>query len=313
MQVAAALLEAVEAFADPVSVGLRRRYRLELGPGKVRVASMVTGAEDRKRVTAPRGIITGWSADSRLNMVETMCSLDWGPVVAPGPHRRGWRPGMITLTLPGDWQAVAPTAAAFKLIMDRFWKRWERRWGKAECVWKLEFQRRGAPHVHIYCAVPPGREFQSWLSRTWFEVVGSGDPRHLAAGTGVDWRDGILASDPKRLAVYFLKRAAGHNLGASKEYQHRVPVEWEATGGAGRFWGVKGLKRASVQVQLHDREFVQLRRLLRKWAKSRGRPQRSLHGGIGQGGMVLANDAPNVLAQLSRAVSVQSAAGQPAE
>lgn len=262
-----------------------------------------------------------WSKDSRLNMVEAMCSIDWRPVVAPS--RPGWRPAMVTLTLPRDWTAVAPTAAAFKKLVFSFWKRWERKWGRPECVWKLEFQRRGAPHLHIYTAVPPGREFQEWLSMTWTAAV-FGLPRfgprkgerswsefcdrvyrldgkaigdHLRAGTGIDWREGIQASDPKRLAVYFLKRAAGHNLGIDKEYQHRVPVQWQAAGGAGRFWGVKGLARASVEVQIDEAEFVAMRRTLRRWAKANGRPVRSLAGGVGSGGMVLANDAPNLLAQ----------------
>jgi hypothetical protein len=331
VEISAALLEAVAPFADPGGVGLRRRYRLSLGPGKIRVASSLIGSEApgadglleyevcepmpagqygpgklvkvKRHVSTGggRGVITQWSADSRLNMVEKMCSVDWSPVVAP--ERKGWRPAMVTLTLPGDWQAVAPSAAAFKKITERFWMRWSRRWGKPECVWKLEFQRRGAPHLHIYTAIPPGRDFQQWLSTTWYECVGSGDERHLRAGTGVDWGEGVRASDPKRLAVYFLKRAAGHNLkGSSKEYQHRVPQIWAESGGAGRFWGVKGLAKADVEVQLSDVDFIALRRLLRRWAKANGRPVRSLAGGVGQGGMVLANSAPTLLSQAARAL-----------
>lgn len=335
MQVAAGLVDDLEPFADPAyftnqlfgqrqANGLARRYSLEVGPGKLRVGSSVAGSnggglgnavdyadgqrvvtpamkEDAPSWQAPRGLITEWSRGSRLNMVEKMCSVDWAPVVDPAA--KGWRPAMITLTLPGDWLAVAPTAKHFKVLMRRFWARWDRKWGKPQCVWKLEFQRRGAPHLHIYTAVHPGKAFQQWLSQTWYDVVGSGDERHLRAGTGIDWRDGIMASDPKRLAVYFLKRAAGHNLGFDKEYQHRVPVEWLATGGAGRFWGVKGLAKAVVQVQLRAKDFISVRRLLRRWAKANGRPVRSLAGGIGAGGMVLVNDAPNLLVHVVRALA----------
>jgi hypothetical protein len=238
-------------------------------------------------------------------MVEVMCSLDWGPVVAPAAA--GWRPAMVTLTLPGDWLAVAPTGPAFKRLFDALRRRWERRWGQVTWVWKLEFQRRGAPHLHLYTAVPGGEgraEFLTWLSRCWYEVVGSGDERHLRAGTGVDWAEGIRASDPKRLAVYFLKRATGHNLGANKEYQHRVPAAWQGEGrGPGRFWGYYGLRRCDVQVELVAEQWVQLRRLLRRWASANGRPVRALSGGHGMGGMVLANDAPTLLAQASRWIS----------
>jgi hypothetical protein len=304
---AAALLDGLDPFGDPggqvealwrvgrSTAGLTRRYRLAVAPGKIRVASTVTGSE-KGRLGPPRGEVVRWSPKSRLRMVETMASLDWGPVVVPGPGRR---PAMVTLTLPGDWLAVAPTARAFKRLMHRFWCRWERAWGPVQCVWKLEFQRRGAPHLHIYCAVPVGLAFREWLSRTWFEVVGSGDERHLRAGTGIDWGEGIRASDPKRLAIYFLKRATGHNLGVDKEYQHIVPEAWRADG-PGRFWGYKGLVKAEVEVHIDEAQFVQLRRLLRRWAKSQGRPVRALSSGRGLGGMVLANSAPTLLAQASR-------------
>jgi hypothetical protein len=339
VNLAASMVQATAPFADSSgglqalygvghsTAGLSRRYRLELGPGKIRVGSSVIGSEDGKTRGGRRGAITHWSRQSRLSMVEAMCSLDWSPVVAPGGDRRGWRPAMLTLTMPGQhWERYAPTGAAFKRILERFWSRWARRWGRVQCVWKLEFQDRGAPHVHIYAAIPAGRHFREWLSRTWWECVGSGQLSHLRAGTGVDWREGITASDPKRLAVYFLKRATGHNLGLDKEYQHVVPAAWQSAAcprgvrcadcdaahpiGSGRFWGVKGLAKASIEVQLDQAQFVGLRRILRRWAKANGRPVRSLHGGVGKGGMVLANDAPALLSQAVRAMPPRAAAAR---
>ena len=43
--------------------------------------------------------------------------------------------------------------------------------------------------------------------------------KHRAAGTGVDYAEGVRLSDPRRMAVYFA------NTGR-KDYQHHVPSEW---------------------------------------------------------------------------------------
>lgn len=298
VSLAAAVVDCPDPVADPSPYGVHRRYRLVVGPGKLRVASTVTG-DERDREASPRGEVTHWSAKSRTRMVETVCSLDWRPVVAS--DRPGFRPVMITLTLPGDWLAVAPTGRAFKRAFDRFRKRWARKWGEVAWLWKLEFQRRGAPHLHIYCAFPVGQEALDWLSRAWYEAVGSGDERHLRAGTGVDWGEGVRASDPKRLGIYFLKRATGHNLGSDKEYQHFVPEEWSEPGtGPGRFWGYYGLERCDVEVELDALHFVQLRRLMRRWSRANGRPLPWLGSSRMAGGMILANDGPGWLSQAAR-------------
>ena len=224
MQLAASLVDQPPSILDPTGSGALLRFALVVGPGKLRVKSLTIGPGEGEAQGSGRGAVYEWSRPSRLRMVEAMCSLDWGPVVDSG--RKGWRPAMVTLTLPGDWLAVAPTGQAFKAMFRAFLERWRRAYGPWRGVWKLEFQRRGAPHLHLYSACPWSPEFREWLSRTWYEVVGSGDERHLRAGTGLDWGEGIRASDPKRLAVYFLKRATGHNIGSDKEYQHRVPFAW---------------------------------------------------------------------------------------
>lgn len=303
--------------------GAGRSYSVRVSGGAVRVASQLLGSEVDRDV-ATRGMVTAWSSKSRMRMVETMASLDWGPVLEP--DRPGWRACMITLTLPGDWLAVAPDGPAFKAIMHRFRCRWERKWGPVSWVWKLEFQRRGAPHLHIYTAAGHDREFRDWLSLAWTNSIfrtrarGASDrygdewSRSLNAGAGIDWGEGIRASDPKRLAAYFLKRATGHNLGHDKEYQHYVPLEWSAgtcprgvrcsdcpqPPGPGRFWGYAGLDVVREEVSIHPHDFIALRRLMRRWSRANGRPLSHLGASRMIGGMVLANDAPGWLMQACR-------------
>jgi hypothetical protein len=134
-------------------------------------------------------------------------------------------------------------------------KRFHREYGEsARYVWKLEFQRRGAPHVHLWMAPRSrgrsGQPFRVWLSHAWTDVVAHPDPseraRHLLAGTAADVLNGLRACDPKRLAIYFTKHSSPNTLG-DKEYQHIIPGPWREPGkGPGRFWGVFGLKRATA-------------------------------------------------------------------
>jgi hypothetical protein len=64
---------------------------------------------------------------------------------------------MLTLTYPGDWLAVAPNGEAVKRHLAALAKRYERVWGEPlVCIWKLEFQARGAPHFHLSTTPPMG-------------------------------------------------------------------------------------------------------------------------------------------------------------
>jgi hypothetical protein len=115
-----------------------------------------------------------------------------------------------------------------------------------------------------------GLPFVTWLSLSWAQIVNHPDShefgKHIRAGTGVDRVDALRASDPKRLAQYFLKR---HSQGASKEYQHVVPEAWQQPGqGPGRFWGVRGMDDASAAVHISVIDFNRAGRLLRRWSRT---------------------------------------------
>lgn len=220
----------------------------------------------------PSREITEWSRKSRARMFRAFSELDYGPLVElPGI------PAMVTLTLPGDWLTVAPDGKTFKKLIKKFRKRWERAWGgQLLALWKLEFQARGAPHLHFYTCCPDGRSvagarFREWLSATWAAVVAHPDPdeyrRHQLAGTGTDYAAGLRSSDPRRIAVYFSK----HSLYAAKSYQNVVPEEWQEPGkGPGRFWGVWGLKRCAVAVEVDPRAATTAARVMRRWARAQG-------------------------------------------
>jgi hypothetical protein len=224
-------------------------------------------------------------------------------------------PAMLTLTYPGDWLTVAPDAATSTRHFQALCKRYDRAWGEPlRGPWKKEFQRRGAPHFHISTTPPMGFaevttrdgqtrtvDFRRWLSITWADIVDHPDPeqyrRHLAAGTGVDYAQGLSLTDPRRMAVYFAK----YGTSGGKEYQHTVPTEWLHTelvctdcgcvyeedrdecpdcgsfdaeviehGSAGRFWGYRGLHRALAIRQVTPETAIAAARIARRWYRAKG-------------------------------------------
>ncbi len=140
--------------------------------------------------------VTCWSARSRSRLVRRLSELDYAPLWAQGSGRLV----MVTLTYPGDWQAMAASGKAAKQHLRTLVERWQRAWGyRPALVWKLEVQRRGAPHLHLALAEPDGLAdglaFRVWLSHAWSEIVAASDPRgrswsQVPAGAGLRWVPG---------------------------------------------------------------------------------------------------------------------------
>lgn len=207
-----------------------------------------------------RGEIVTWSTRSRTNMVKTLLSLDLSHLVAGESL-----PVMVTLTLPGDWEKVTPDAKTAARKFDNFRRAWAHKWGAPAWIWKREFQRRGAPHWHLWLQPPTAdyRAFVTWLSLAWTDALEIEDDeerrRSYLVGTNVSQAEGMKARDPKRLAIYFLKESLG---GEGKAYQNRSPQSW-AGESVGRFWGFAGLEKSLVQIDLEPADALTVWRILR--------------------------------------------------
>ncbi|MCV7437726.1 rolling circle replication-associated protein [Mycobacterium seoulense] len=258
---------------DDAKFHVRNELKHNAGHGGQAVVSSTRRSPADSDRAGTCGVITEWSRKSRSSMCRTFAELDYSPLVESGRV-----PAMVTLTYPGHWEVVAPHGASVKRHMVLWRKRFQREYGEpARYIWKLEFQRRGAPHIHLWMAPPmsPGRSglgFSQWLSEAWSLVVDHPDPvqkaRHRLAGTAIDVRNGLKACDPKRLAVYFTKHSSP-NLNGDKEYQHVVPELWRRPGcGPGRFWGVYGLKKAIAVVEVAQDAYLAARRIVRRWSRS---------------------------------------------
>lgn len=211
-----------------------------------------------------RGACKGFSDDSRRRLIQRMAK--W--------NLSGLTCYFITLTYPGvyaqDWHI-------WKRDVDVFFKRLQRRYGAAVgCCWRIEFQRRGAPHFHLILACDrPCRNmvlFRAEMAHMWAEIVkegytiGGGEiasygphyERHIKAGTGVE-----IVAGRKQLMAYVSKYLA-------KTDQAAMPDEW------GRSWGFRDINGeldfSPVQVVALDyKQSVMLKRLVRRWLGGRGK------------------------------------------
>jgi hypothetical protein len=185
---------------------------------------------------------------------------------------------LTTYTYPAEFPDA--TDRICKAHLEQMNKRLVRAISDASGHWKLEFQDRGAPHFHcilyglteekMIAAFPaspaamnkwkgaikagkmtPGLVgLQEWMSQAWFEIVGSGDEKHLRAGVRIE-----TVRDPNA-AVWYMSSYA------SKSDQTLPGFR------VGRYWGSfnkKHLPFAPVEVdQLTQRQAVVVARCLRK-------------------------------------------------
>ena len=251
------------------------KWFLNVSPGTVQLRRLLMApkatighTDGMAEQEAPtRGRISEWSDKSRRRMVNVLHSLDYAPMFESGGEA-----AMVTLTLPGQqWEELVPSPRHFAELRKKWQDAYRYAWGALPvAVWKMEFQRRGAPHLHLFM-VPPrgvsrgrggteGLPFSRWLSRRWADLVAanldgykysSGYKDHVLAGTRVDYVEGQKFSDPRRAAVYFSK----HGEFAAKEYQNVMPEHWSAAIREGRsqggnFWGYWQLEKLIETVEL---------------------------------------------------------------
>ncbi len=152
---------------------------------------------------------------------------------------------MITLTYGKTW----PTdGREVKRHLNAFFERIRRTdWFKEySLVWWLEFQERGAPHIHM---VTTGWMPMRFIARAWSDVSG-------APGETSTRVEALYASD--EVGKYAAKYAA-------KADQKQVPDGYDHFG---RFWGRRGARPAVGPTQPKEVSAAtpgEARRLLRAW------------------------------------------------
>jgi len=206
---------------------------------------------------ASRKEIKGFSNASRRRMQDYLTSIDWEPLKAISKTSRDSRGVFVTLTYP---EAYSVDWTSWKRHLDNFRKHLIRGYGADTAViWKLENQesrclKTGAefiPHFHLAIDFKERidiRSFRIWLSHIWYLVVGSNDPKHLAAGTNAR----PIYGETGKLLSYLGKYL-------SKTFEAKVKT--------GRVWGVwNKLILAPVNVY-PDEPWVDFLRRVRAYGK----------------------------------------------
>ena len=201
---------------------------------------------ERKHETK-RGKIGGFTVKARGRLM-TICAC----------IRRDAAALFVTLTYPSAWDG---DPKRWKRDLDAFGKWLRREFPGCSAIWKLEPQQRGAPHFHLLVWGIAFLHHQR-LARRWFEIVGSNDPRHLAAGTRVEAvrsRNGVMRYASK--------------LYMGKDFQ--MPAGWEHVG---RFWGVIGradlpLSKCETFVE-PSTVMARFRRIVRRFLHAKGLTRR---------------------------------------
>jgi hypothetical protein len=255
-------------------------------------------------------------------MIRKMSATDWRPMLS-------WSAApMVTVTYPGPWFAFAPTRRHVGRHLEAFRLAYRRQWCEPAGVkvmgaWKVEYQRRGAPHLHLLLPCPPGltlAAYREWVAETWHRIVWADrgadflrllvllghdsesaagvyavhEARHLVAGTAVDEAEGARMRDPRRIALYFLGHSLSHAADGGKEYQHVLPASY--AGRSGRWWGIWGLEDTTAEVHVDAETWWALREELALYAATEGRV--AFQGGRMFGGWIAVPDGPSLLASI---------------
>lgn len=157
-------------------------------------------------------------------------------------------PLLVTMTYPKEYPGAAEI---WKTHLDKFAKRFFRRFPNAGFAWKLESQKRGAPHYHLMVWGVDFIWLHAFISINWYEVVGSGDEKHLLAGTKVE-----KVRHSRGSKTYFAK------------YIGKSENNW--TEGVGRYWGFRGIIPWSNIFQVHnigDKTAIQMIRYQRRFMR----------------------------------------------
>ena len=197
-----------------------------------------------------RGKIGSFSSASRLRLRSALLSLRLLGGVRVG----------VTLTLPwhiDDWTSAMDD---FRSVMHRFRVAWLRRFPNCGCIYRVELQVRGAPHVHLVSwhyadtlAELPEAYFTLWLNAVQ-DMRGGSLSSFARRGVCVDSRMDLIGS---------IRYLCDHG---SKRKQAQL-------GYKGKQWGILGLANLSrwqgFPLEVSEREFLLLSRFLRRLSRFR--------------------------------------------
>ena len=127
---------------------------------------MIEDDKVEQKVNNKRGsVISTFSKEARRNMMYTIARV-----------RRDCLPCFVTLTYPAKYNL---DPKSWKRDLHMFAQRLGRRFDDVAGIWKLEPQRRGAPHYHLLLWNVLLEDLRNFVPREWNDIVALGDSDHL--------------------------------------------------------------------------------------------------------------------------------------
>lgn len=219
---------------------------------------------------AKRGLITRFSRKSRRRMIDKFAQ-----------KRNTERLLFMTPTYPDEiWFVKNLTMRDFQDHLNALFKRMQRKWPNVGIVWRKEIEVRKsgrykgwvAPHGHLVVdgiTDELGGEFgvRKWLRENWTEIIGA---TNLEKRVRVDVQ---VAKNRRHIYWYVSKYVSKPTPEAEKEISEYFHNH---AGDFGRHWGVVGCWdiTPSIVIQLTHQEFVEFKRSVSAWLKSRARNQK---------------------------------------
>lgn len=222
---------------------IRPRYWGEVSPDGQYLAVKSMGVRQCIPPTSKRSTVTTFSRKSRSRMLKITAQIDRAQLS---------RSLFLTLTYPSLFPSQP---SVYTGHFAAFLKRLKRTFPKSSALWKLEFQKRGAPHYHLLVFGVPFIA-RDWLSRSWFQIARTGDERHLRAGTQVQ-----RVKSTRQAISYVAKYVA--------KVAEDVPDSHH-----GRFWGIahrREFPAHCTQWPMDRRGHARLARVIRNVVSSRSR------------------------------------------
>lgn len=163
-----------------------------------------------------RGGIKGFSYQSRRRLLELISYV----------KRDAELPCFVTLTYPGEFPSIERAKRDLKVFTQRF----IRKFPQAGFIWKLEPQKRGAPHYHMLVWGVDVLELLSWTVNNWYSIAGNSDHNHYLFHLGA-----LSGSKP---CVSKVRSFRGVWSYASKYIGKTFEVAEWGNKWTGRFWGI---------------------------------------------------------------------------
>lgn len=194
-----------------------------------------------------RGNISTFSSEARVRMMYTISKV-----------RRDLLPSFVTLTYPKEY---SEDARDWKHNLKLITKTILRKFPSASGIWKLEPQRRGAPHYHLLVWGVPLCELRGLIPYAWNDLVAPSNVEHLRWHLGKIGNGNVHCVQEvrtqKQMYMYVVK------------YISKAAIEgWQYVG---KWWGIFGRKNLplgdEVIFEINEKNADDIIRYMRRFTR----------------------------------------------